>query len=642
MNPNLAEGDRYCCNPDCRSPKNPHGVDRCQSCGSLLQLANRYSAIGILGQGRCSRTWLVIDQASTPPTVCVIKQFWHDSTPDPLPLISAPTPPIPELEPSLALLCHCGQIPRCLNQFEQEGQLYLVHEYIPGENLATALARRGSFSPPEIWQILETVLPVIQQLHDCGIIHGDIKPGNLICRTPVTAERSQHPFEHLVLVDANIPQFPTRQWETLLKPAIGSPTYAAPEQLQGHPTFASDLHSLGVTCIHLLTGIHPFNLLDAIHHDWAWQTHWLPEATTAPDDWENQQLAQLLDRLIAPDLEQRSHSAADVLTELQTIRGKQRYPAIARSPRLSTWKCSATLKGHQGLFANINAVAIAPDGQQLASASDDKTIRLWELSTGQPQATLLEHTHFVKTVAFHPHDPVQLASGSRDRTIKIWDCQTHQVIHTLTGHQQSINALQFSPDGSLLASGSADKQVKLWQATTGELITSLQGHTLAITALAFCPSRLDVTTPLLLASAGADAIVRLWNLTTFERVHSFTEHTATVRAIAFSPDGSYLATAGDDRTIRLWDLTAVSSPHNRCLSGHPWSVSALNFTSDGEILISGSWDKTIKLWQVETGIELDVWIGHTDAISCLASSPDSTLIVSGSYDQTIKLWRCQN
>lgn len=638
MNQHRAESHHYCFNPNCRSPRNPSDNPCCQSCGLPLALANRYRAIDILGQGCCSRTWLAMDQAVNLPISCVIKQVWHQPPKDTRRLLAAPSDRSQSLDQALEQVSHCPQLPRCLNQFEQDNKLYLVQEYIAGENLATVLARRGTFSTAEIGQILETLLPVIQQLHDCGIVHGDIKPENMIRRTATTSDSSCQRLDDLVLVDVYTRQPTIAAWATQLTPAIGSPAYAAPEQLQGHPIFASDFYSLGVTCIHLLTGIHPFNLFDAMNHDWVWRSYWLPDDKPTQDRWADLRLAELLDRLIAPDLDQRLSSARGVLTELQTIRGRQRYSVMTRSPKLSTWKCRATLTGHQGLFAKINAIAIAPQGQQLASASDDKTIRLWQLPTGQAQGTLLEHTHFVQTVAFHPQDPAQLASGSRDRTIKIWDLQTHQVSRTLSGHQQTVNAVLFSPDGSLLASGSADKQVKLWHATTGQLITSLKGHTLAVTALAFRPPTLDATIPPLLASASADASVCVWNLTTFELVHVLTEHTATVRAIAFSPNGSWLATAGDDRTIRLWNLTSPSQ--NRCLPGHAWSISGLSFSSDGEILISGSWDKTVKRWQVKTGIELDSLIGHTNSISCVAFSLDSTLIVSGSYDQTIKLWCC--
>ncbi|WP_348230398.1 serine/threonine-protein kinase [Trichocoleus desertorum] len=600
-----------------------------------MQLANRYKAIQVLGQGGCSRTLLAVDQVLTPLTLCVIKQLWSDVT------SSSPMLSIQERSRQafqcLKKLESSIQLPTYLDQFEQNGILYLVQQFIPGDDLALVLAQKGTFNTREVCQILVSLLPVIQQIHTCGVIHGDIKPENIICRVSGVSCSEQGAWEDLVLVDVGITQLLAGMKTLQPRMAIGSPTYGAPEQLKGNPTFASDLYSLGVTCIHLLTGIHPFSLFDSVNHRWAWQNYWLSKAANAEERLQQQNLAQLLDRLIEPDLNQRIASAEEVLLEVQFLRGEHRSTPVSQPMRSPTWKCYATLTGHGGLFANINAIAISPNSQMLASASDDKTIRLWDIQAGKEQFTLHDHAHFVKTVAFHPQDDNLLVSGSRDRTIKLWNLQTRSVIQILGGHDHTVNAVLFSPDGAFLASGSSDKQVKLWDWATGKVITSLTGHDLAVTALAFSPNASNSGCQSLLASAGADASVQLWDLKTFERVHTLTGHTANVRAVAFSPAGRWLATAGDDRTIRLWDLASQQTIH--VLSGHSWPVSALAFSSDGETLISGSWDKTVKLWQVSTGKEIETLVGHTDSVSDTAIAPDRGLVASASYDRTIKLWR---
>ncbi len=483
-----------------------------------MQLANRYETIQVLKQGETIRTLLVVDRAQKSLTLCVIKQLWSDT------VCFYPMRSLYELSrQAVQKLESCSQIPQCLDQFEQDNILYLVQEYIPGENLALVLAQKGTFTTQEVWQVLESLLSAIAQIHACGVIHGDIKPENIICRVNETPSFNKD----LVLVDVGIAKILT-EIETLQpKTAIGSPIYAAPEQLLGKPVFASDLYRLGVTCIHLLTGIHPFSLCDAGSHNWVWRDYWL---TTA--EKERETLAQFLDSLIAPILEQRIASAPKALAEIYNLRGKKTI--VQKKPPAG--KCCATLLGHSGLFANINAIALNSNSQILASASDDKTIRLWNLQTLIEQCVLQGHTHQVKTVAFHPQLDNILASGSRDRTIKLWDLQTSEAIQTLTSHEQGVNVVIFNSDGQLLISGSADKKIKLWDFPTGKVIATLKGHTLAVTALA-CHQTL-------LASASADSTVKLWNLATNKLICTLTKHTATVRTVAFSPNG--------DRTIKLW------------------------------------------------------------------------------------------
>jgi WD40 repeat protein len=622
-----------CVNPACRSPYDQAG-QFCAACGAELVLAQRYRAVRLLGQGSSGRTFLAqahsLAQAVSQP--CVIKQL-------------AAYPLFPEWPGA----SH-PQLPQQLDQFVHADRCYWVQEYIPGPNLATRLASKGRFTAAEIWQLLASLLPAIATIHATGMIHGDIKPENIIDRSPLlaplpsaltqTSSKSALilPVSATALLGSSQFMLVDRAaiWPGLSQPASGSPVYAAPEQLCGQAEFVSDLYSLGVTCIHLLTGVPPFSLFDFVEQRWAWRHDWpVDEQTT----WEK--LAELLDRLIASNPCNRINPTA-AMTELSAVSPKstsamRKLEANSIRKPESNWQCCLTLTGHSGLFAHINAIAISPDGT-IASASDDQTIRLWNCQTGQEKCVLRGHDQFVKAIAFHPQKSHILVSGSRDRTVIQWDVLSSTMTHQLTGHTQAVNAVQFSPDGSLLASGSADKTIKLWSAQW-ELITTLKGHKLAVTALAFSP--LQPTEPLRLASASNDGTVRLWNVLTGQLITTLTGHTQAVRAVAFSPDGQYLATAGDDRTIRLWDPR--SGQCRWVLPGHSWPVSALAVTPDSAVLISGSWDHTLKLWQLATGQEIDTLVGHTDSVSCVGIWPEQhsteqIAIVSGSYDRTLKLW----
>ena len=615
MNRIRANAISFCFNPKCPSLPQPLTGLCCQRCGASLELRG-HRAIALLGQNQSSRTLLAIDN-STPPAECIIQQSWNTrcKTQAKLPLQA---------------LSRLAQIPALLEYFDQDSICYLVQEYIRGDSLAKTIATQGQFSPAEVWQVLENLLPVLQQIHAQDVIHGDIKPENII-RSGDRADGSLK----LILVDFGAAILSADRSHR----ASGSPEYAAPEQIQGETVFASDLYSLGVVCIHLLTGIAPFQLFDAAANSWIWRNYWLTSATEI--DRDANRLAQILDRLIAPSMSQRFASASAAIAEIEQLRGKKILIPSMTPP--ATWRNIATFSGHEGLFASVTAVAIAPDEQHIASGSEDKTVRLWNLVTGKEVVVLQGHTHFVQSIAFHPYQSV-LVSAGRDRLIKLWDWIAQREICSVAGHEQPINSVTFSPDGQWLASGSADKTVKVWS-TTGELISTFAEHRLAVNAVAFAPLAPSI------ASASADATVRIWNLETAKLVRTLKGHVQAVRAIAFSPNGQLLASSGEDKTIRLWDV--ASGRCVRVLPGHSWSVSALVFESN-DILISSSWDKTMKVWQVSTGEAIAQLVGHTDSVTSLAipagqkgsASPNhlrnasnQRFLISGSRDRTVKQWR---
>ncbi|MEH1841720.1 MAG: serine/threonine-protein kinase [Nostoc sp.] len=628
--------------------QNAHLVGR-----EILLLQERYRLIKQIGKGGFCKTFLAVDEGEFPPLPCVVQELSQ------------------EYETSITfqqkaqLLEKLGkhlQIPALLTYFQQYEHFYLVQEFIAGTNLAQVVEEEGAFNETQIWQLLEDVLPVFQFMSDRHIIHRDIKPHNIIRRSPIGKK------EDFVIVDFTIAKIVTEiDWLTF-ETSIGSPEYAAPEQTKGKAVFASDLYSLGVTCIYLLTQIPPFDLFDIANDCWVWQQYL---TTKVGDVWRQDskslRLVQILDKLLQNAVNRRFQLADEVMQAMGMECKTQNFK-LPSPP----WRCLHTLTEHSGTLSSVNALAISPDGYTLASASDHKNIKLWDLNTKKVLASLSGHSQAVKSVTFSPNGQI-LATASNDKTIKLWQVETLEQICTLLGHAHAVKSVAFSPDGQILASGSWDKTIKLWDVNTGKEICTIAGHQLKVNSVAFTPQGQ------ILASASYDRTIRLWQIPALGRgrgagsreqgdinsaelknhskgvedippaplplvqnrpyslLGTLSGHTWAVLTVAFSPDGQILATGSDDNTIKLWE---VNTGQLICtLVGHSWSVVAVAFTADGETLLSASCDKTVKLWRVSTAEEIVTLSGHVDSVSAVAVSKVTQLIASGSRDKTIKLWQ---
>ncbi|MBG1240061.1 WD40 repeat domain-containing protein, partial [Nostoc sp. NZL] len=215
-----------------------------------------------------------------------------------------------------------------------------------------------------------------------------------------------------------------------------------------------------------------------------------------------------------------------------------------------------TLEGHSD---RVNSVVYSPNGQQLASASYDKTIKIWDVSSGKLLKTLTGHNDTVRSVAYNPNGK-QLASASFDKTIKIWDLSSGQLLKTLTGHSDTVRNIAYSPKGQQLASASDDKTIKIWDLSSGKLLKTLTGHSSAVISVAFSPNGQY------LASASSDKTIKIWDLSSDKPLKSLTGHSSGVNSVAFSPNGKQLASASFDKTIKIWDLS--SDKPLKSLTGH--------------------------------------------------------------------------
>ncbi|MDH6098182.1 WD40 repeat domain-containing serine/threonine-protein kinase [Anabaenopsis sp. FSS-46] len=601
----------YCLNPDCLHP-NHDNFQYCQKCGSKLVLTDRYIPRSILGQGGFGRTFLATDQYKPSQPYCVIKQFLPQA--QGTDTIEKASQLFAQEAQRLEELGKHPQIPGLMAYFIVNGHQYLVQEFVAGNTLQNELDQNGVFSEQQIRELLPELLQILEYVHSKQVIHRDIKPENIIRRTS---------DNKLFLVDFGAAKVVKPQQRTATGTIIGSAEYCAPEQSMGKPLFSSDLYSLGVTCLHLLTGVSPFDLYSPLEGEWVWRDYL--NGNVVSDE-----LGEMLEKLAHPIPKRRYQSVSEVIQALSPVSPVVTPSSTELSPAIDTSKLRHTLSGHS---KPVCSVGFSPDSQTLASGSNDKTIKLWDVRTGKVRRTLTGfftgHSDSVYSVGFSP-DGQTLASGSGDKTIKLWDVTTGKVRHTLTGHSDSVCSVGFSPDGQTLASGSRDKTIKRWDVNTGKVRHTLTGHSNWVNSVVSPDGQT-------LASGSDDNTIKLWDVKTRKLRHTLTGHSKWVRSVGFSPDGQTLASGSDDETIKLWDVTTGKLRHT--LTGHYHWVSSVGFSPDGQTLASGSYDRTIKLWDVRTGNLRHTLTGHYHWVSSVGFSPDGQTLASGSNDNTIKLWR---
>ncbi|TVQ49389.1 MAG: serine/threonine protein kinase [Gloeocapsa sp. DLM2.Bin57] len=289
-----------CLIPDCLH-QNPTTVNFCEQCGAKLLLQDRYRALKVIGQGGFGKTFLARDEGKPSQPYCVIKQFLPINQ-DPTYLEKAAKSFKLEAE-RLERLGDYPQIPVLLAYCHQEGRQYLVQEYINGKNLAQELADHGIFNGRDIRNLLLDILPILDFIHSKQVIHRDIKPENIIRRIG---------DEKLFLVDFGAAKEFNQSIIGYTSGVIGTAQYAAPEQLRGESRYSSDLYSLGVTCLYLLTNVSPFDMFSSVDNDWSWREYL---ATNNP---VSDELGKILDKLIQQAIKKRYHFAKEVLADLNT------------------------------------------------------------------------------------------------------------------------------------------------------------------------------------------------------------------------------------------------------------------------------------------------------------------------------------
>ncbi|KAG0221634.1 hypothetical protein BGX31_009669 [Mortierella sp. GBA43] len=329
--------------------------------------------------------------------------------------------------------------------------------------------------------------------------------------------------------------------------------------------------------------------------------------------------------------------------------------------------CHRILTGHDGY---VYSVAYSLRSNQIASGGSDKTVRVWDVETGECLHIMHGHSNHVMSVAYSPLDDV-IASGNRDKTVRLWDATIGYCRQTLTGHSSHLHCVVFSPSGDQLVSCGADKTVRVWEVgggatrsdasipsspvwkvkyspsgteiATNEAITirlwdiesgvcrqTLRGHTMDITSMEYSPRGTQI------ASGSEDQTVRLWDVETGTCTFVLTGHGGIVYSVAYSPSGNQLASASKDHTVRLWDADSGQCLYT--LEGHSNVVWRVRYSPDGRQIATCSWDKTIRLWDVDTGMCRLTLIGHLSDVRDVVFSPQGDQVTTIGGDSAVRVW----
>ncbi|HEY9880092.1 MAG TPA: WD40 repeat domain-containing serine/threonine-protein kinase, partial [Leptolyngbyaceae cyanobacterium] len=463
-----------------------------------------------------------------------------------------------------------------------------------------------------------------------------IKPANLI---------AQPQSSQWVLVDFGASKYTSH--DSLLErtgTVIGSAGYAAPEQALGKATFASDLYSLGVTCIRLLTGMHPFDLYSTSEDRWAWRTY-----IHAPVSLK---LARILDQMLARGLRERYTSADAVLADLNWVprlgnvaskklpsflrRPKQRPSSVTSSQAKGAWQLVRTITQPGGV---VNALAVSPNGRAIATGSTDHAVRLWDLANGELIHTFTQrwgifgsgHQDSVVAVTFSPDGDI-LYSASQDGAVKGWDLANYHMSFNLRNLGWGTAALILTPDGQTLITAGGEGKIQLWDVSSRQIRATLIHHQDWVSSLALSPDGYT------LISGSWDCTLRTWYLSTGRLLNTLTAPTNRITAVAWHPQTHCIYSGDNKGNVQIWQPEPEHAHLSSLLSQHQDAVTTIAISLDGKWLASGSADGNLQVWNLKVRAQLGP-LRHSWGIQSALFAPDSLTLISSSADETVRIWK---
>jgi WD40 repeat protein len=591
---------------------------------------------------------------------------------------------------AIARLQHPG-IVQVFEVGEHAGTPFFTLEFCAGGSLAGKL--KGTPLPPrEAAGVVESLARAVKAAHDKGVLHRDLKPGNVLLTEDGTPK----------VTDFGLAKKLDDVGQTQSGAVMGTPSYMAPEQAQGRNKElgpACDVYALGAILYECLTGRPPFKaatvvetLMQVVADD--------PAAVRQLNALVPVDLETVCLKCLRKDPGQRYESASALAEDLRRFQAGEPVAArpvgaaergwrwCRRNPVLAGMMATVAVvvltaaTGGTGLFVhasqqsqraeerdkaarnetdlrkqseNARAEAVEAKGKaeeekskaeeakgQAERASGEADVQRKAAEDAKAlNARFLMCAQLARAEALSQSDPGQakellydvnvIPIALRDTAWRVHEraCSRWELA-TLRGHTDMVFAVAYSPDGQTLATGAADQTVRLWDPRTGQTRVTLKGHTGGINSVVFAPDGQTVVT------GSLDSTVRLWDATTGRPKATLQGHTAAVALVAFAPDGQTLATGSHDTTVRLWDVTTGRT--RATLQGHTSPVTSLAFGPDGSTLATGSGDQTVRLWDPRTGQARAALKEHTGGVTCLAFCPGGSTLAIASPDQSVRLW----
>ena len=609
-----------------------------------MLLNHRYELQEVLGRGGFATTYRALDTQTN--QYCAIKCLSFRK------LGEWKAYELFEREANILNTLHHPQIPKHLDFFSVESggdvQFYLVQEYVDGKSLAQKLAEGAQFTEREVAEIGLEVLNILNYLHGFAppIIHRDIKPSNII----VTPEG------RVVLIDFGaVREKICADYSTIGggSTIVGTYGYMPFEQFEGRAVPASDIYSLGMTLITLLSRKEPGEI----------EKKGEKFAVRAHADISSS-FATLLDKMTDRDLKKRYLTAQQATAEIQRVlSGKRLYrhssvvfsrlamllialvlllafaipkflskapipseeppsPTIEETEQTAPPQDVSTLTSEKWLQTSRALYFSKEDefGALLAAIKAFKSVRqekrslalkyklvlnLQEILSGVHLKNMLNaHAGTAFCVAFSPNGELFASGGMDDQAVKIWNVKTGQEVFTLTGHPQSIWGVVFHPDGKRLISASSDGTIAVWNVADGTKVLTFpkQQDVRELLTIDISPDG----TMLAIGGSNEDgtlSVVKLLNFSDGQELHRFQDAPEIIRKIRFSPNGSLLAASG-------------SGFHQNTLAG------------------------ALSLWKIHEKEKLTTFYGNARSISDIDFSPDSANIIGGSND-AVEMWSVQ-
>jgi len=526
--------------------------------------------------------------------------------------------------------------------------------------------------------------------HSRGVVHRDLKPENimlgrfgetLVVDWGVAKPQAESPGQPAAENSLDTPG----DESSLTRPgsAVGTPQYMSPEQAAGELERvgpASDVYSLGATLYCVLAGHGPFpsggveDVLGRVRRgiflsprrlhraiDPTLEKICLKAMSLRPEDRHASPLALaeeieawLADIRYRGEQERAHHDVSRSLARLCIERAQNHFgrempgegmlwlaralenvppdsPDMERAIRASLGGWHSAAKLLERMFSHsaaIHGVVFSPDGRALATASADRTARLWDIAKGAPLAPAITHKQAVRAMAISPDGQV-VATASDDGAILQWDAVSGAEVARPIRLDAPVAAVRFSPDGLKIGAASRSGIPCLWDAATGCPLTGSAGAEANNLAIAFQPDGSQ------LATAGDDGLVRFWDTATGALLGRSLQHEAAVLSLAFSPDGGKLISGCADGRARLWDTN-----HNTVGAEfmHSSAVGCVEFSPSGRSLVTACHDGTARIRDAGTNRPIGEPLSHRGRVECLAFSPDGTLVAIGTPDGRVRLW----